>query len=157
MFCNPLPPQLLSKIDFFSIFWNEVDLPHSYLDNVFKYPGFFFTLPLSITLIIFCENIWINYFFFNGLGGRVAWEIMIRDNSASVWVEIKLEVWAEFCNITGCRASPHDDHSSYPSYFILPPFSIFPLSPFPSWFVPLFLFLSVRLSLSLSLLFFLPF
>ena len=27
MFCDPLPPQLLSKIHFFSIFWHGVDLP----------------------------------------------------------------------------------------------------------------------------------
>ena len=42
MFCDPLPLQLLSKIHFFSNFWHGVDLPPSYLDNVFKYTVFFF-------------------------------------------------------------------------------------------------------------------
>ena len=47
MFCDPLPLQLLSKIHFFSNFWHGVDLPPSYLDNVFKYTVFFFwTSPL---------------------------------------------------------------------------------------------------------------
>ena len=48
MFCDPLPLQLLSKNHFFLIFWNGVDLPPSYLDNVFKYTVFFFLgLPLN--------------------------------------------------------------------------------------------------------------
>ena len=42
MFCDPLPLQLLSKNHFFSFFWNWVDLPPSYLDNVFKYTVYFF-------------------------------------------------------------------------------------------------------------------
>ena len=42
MFCDPLPLQLLSKNDLISFFWNWVDLPPSYLDDVFKYTGFFF-------------------------------------------------------------------------------------------------------------------
>ena len=41
MFCAPLPLQLLSKNHFISCFWNGVDLPPSYLDDVFKYTGFF--------------------------------------------------------------------------------------------------------------------
>ena len=41
MFCDTLPLQLLSKIYFFWFFWNGVDLPPSYLDNVCKYTGGF--------------------------------------------------------------------------------------------------------------------
>ena len=41
MFCDPLPLQILSKNPFFLNFWNVVDLPPSYLDDVFKYTGFF--------------------------------------------------------------------------------------------------------------------
>ena len=47
MFCDPLPLQLLSKNHFFSIFWNGVDLPPSYLDNVFKYNVCVFLTPYS--------------------------------------------------------------------------------------------------------------
>ena len=46
MFCDPLPLQLLSKNNFFSIFWNGGYLPSSYLDNVFIYTGFFGRHPL---------------------------------------------------------------------------------------------------------------
>ena len=46
MFCDPLPLQLLSNNHLFSIFWNGVSLPPSYLDNVFKYTVFFFRAPL---------------------------------------------------------------------------------------------------------------
>ena len=46
MFCDPLPLQLLSKKQIFSIFWNGADLPPSYLDHVFKYTAFFFRVPV---------------------------------------------------------------------------------------------------------------
>ena len=46
--CDSLPPLPLSKNHFFLIFWNEVDLPPSLLDNVFKYTGFFLEItPLG--------------------------------------------------------------------------------------------------------------
>ena len=47
LFCDPLPLQLLSKNNFFWFFWNGVDLPPSYLDNVFKYTVFFWRHPLA--------------------------------------------------------------------------------------------------------------
>ena len=42
MFCDPLPLQFMSKNNFYLIFWNGVDLPPSYLDNVFQYTVVFF-------------------------------------------------------------------------------------------------------------------
>ena len=50
MFCDTLPLQLLSKIHFFWFFWNGVDLPPSYLDNVFKYTVFFLEITPKGTL-----------------------------------------------------------------------------------------------------------
>ena len=53
MFCDPLPLQLLWKIHFlFSLFWNGVDLPPSYLDYVFEYTVCFFRDPLGNIAII---------------------------------------------------------------------------------------------------------
>ena len=50
MFCDTLPLQLLSKNHIFLIFWNEVDLPPSLLDNVFKYTVFFLEItPYYLT------------------------------------------------------------------------------------------------------------
>ena len=47
MFCDTLPLQYMSKTHFFWFFLNGVDLPPSYLDNVFKYIcTVFFTTPL---------------------------------------------------------------------------------------------------------------
>ena len=48
MFCDTLPLQLLSKNHLFLIFWNGVDLPPSFSDNVFKYTVFFLEYPLRI-------------------------------------------------------------------------------------------------------------
>ena len=53
----PLPLQLLSKNHLFLIFWNGVDLPPSYLDNVFKYTVFFLTAPLRVC-------VWSHEYFF---------------------------------------------------------------------------------------------
>ena len=47
MFSDPLPLQLLWKNNFCSIFWNGVDLPPSYVGNVFKYTVFFFDVTPS--------------------------------------------------------------------------------------------------------------
>ena len=41
MFCDPLPLQLMSKNHLFLISWNGVDLPPSFLGNVFRYTVFF--------------------------------------------------------------------------------------------------------------------
>ena len=51
MFCDPLPLQLLSKNHLFPIFWNWVNLPPSYLNNVFKYTGIFLEYPFIIHAI----------------------------------------------------------------------------------------------------------
>ena len=51
MFCAPLPLHLLSKNHFISFFWNGVDLPPFYLDDVFKYTVFF-RVPLRFTTFV---------------------------------------------------------------------------------------------------------